>query len=545
MNGASFLSKSLESENVEYVFGYPGVAICPFVDALSESKIKTVLVRCEQNAAHAASGYARANETVGVCFATSGPGATNLITGIATAFADSIPMVVITGQVKSDHIGSDMFQEADIIGAAESFVKYSYLVKNAGDIPRIVKEAFYIASTGRKGPVLIDIPVDVLLQEAGEFKYPKDVNLRTYKPVTKGHSVQIKKVTQKLVAAKQPIICIGGGVILSGAGNEVLKFAKKYRIPMVCTMMGIGAVSSYEELFLGMVGNNGNKYANKAMNESDVLIVVGARIADRAVKHPDLITNNKVLIHIDIDTAEIGKNAGVSIPIVGDAKSVFEDLNEYELDLNFEDWFKRLESFGKTRDEDIAFNGKLVNPSPFIQLLSEKMEDDAVYVSDIGQNLIYSVSNYVSKNGKFLTSGGMGTMGYSIPAMIGAKLSNKDRQVVCVCGDGSFQMAMSELGTIKDCGIAAKILVFKNKSLGMIKEYQHNRCSNRYFMEDLGDYPYLDKIAEGYGFKYLKTANMDHIDEDLDSFLNADETVIYEVCVNSDIFVDSGKGDNL
>lgn len=544
MNGASFLTKSLEAENVKYIFGYPGVAICPFVDSLCDSFIEAVLVRNEQNAAHAASGYARVNETVGVCFATSGPGATNLITGIATAFADSIPMVVITGQVKSDHIGSDMFQEADIIGAAESFVKYSYLVKKASDIPRIVKEAFYIASTGRKGPVLIDIPVDVLMEEAGEFVYPTDVNLRTYKPVTKGHSVQIKKVTVKLQSAKAPIICIGGGVILSGAGEEVVKFARKYRIPMVCTMMGIGAVESSEELFLGMVGNNGNVCANKAISDSDVLIVVGARIADRAVKHPDLITNNKILIHIDIDTAEIGKNAGVSIPIVGDAKSVFEDLNEYEMDVNFNDWFKELDSFRKVNSGINPQFKEGVNPFKLVENLSGRMDDEAVYVSDIGQNLIFSVSNYISKRGKFLTSGGMGTMGYSIPAAVGASLGDA-RQVVCVCGDGSFQMAMQELGTIKDLNIPCKILVFKNKSLGMIKEYQHNRCSNRYFMENLSDYPNLELIAAAYGFNYIKADNDSLALTALDEFLSTDKPVIFEAVVESDIFVDSGKGDNL
>lgn len=545
MNGASLLKKSLECENVKYIFGYPGVAICPLVDALYDSSINCVLVRSEQNAAHAANGYARANECVGVCFATSGPGATNLITGIATAFADSIPMVVITGQVKSDHIGSDMFQEADIIGAAESFVKYSYLVKNVSDIPRVVKEAFYIANTGRKGPVLIDIPVDVLLKEAGEFVYPKDVNLRTYKPVTKGHSVQIKKVTMKLQSAKAPIICMGGGVILSGAKEEVVKFARKYSIPMVCTMMGIGSVESSEKLFLGMVGNNGKAIANKAMNESDVLIVVGARIADRAVKHPDLITNNKILIHIDIDTAEIGKNAGVSIPIVGDAKSVFEDLNEYELDVDFKEWAQSLKLSDDLSADRKMSDLKGTDPCLIVKELSNSMHDDAIYVSDIGQNLIYSVSNYVSKKGKFLTSGGMGTMGYSIPAMIGAALPFDAREVVCVCGDGSFQMAMNELGTIKDLGIPAKILVFKNKSLGMIKEYQHNRCDDRYFMEDIKDYPYLDKIADAFGFEYLKIDSAKGLSETISKFLQSLSPVILEADIASDIFVDSGKGDTL
>ena len=318
MIGADAIVKCLENEGVEVLFGYPGVAICPFFNSILNTDIESILVRTEQNAAHAASGYARVSNKVGVCVATSGPGATNLITGIATAYADSIPLICITGQVESKLLGYDTFQEADITGAVESFVKYSYLVKDVKDIPRIFKEAFHIASTGRKGPVLIDIPSDIQNAPISKFEYPKEINLRTYKPTVKGHSVQIKKVIAELSKCKRPIICAGGGVMLSDARSELRAFAHKYNIPVVSTLMGISAMRSDDPLYFGMVGNNGKYYANRAMNESDLLIMIGARVADRAVSQPDLITNNKVLVHIDVDPAEIGKQVGPHIPLVGD-----------------------------------------------------------------------------------------------------------------------------------------------------------------------------------------------------------------------------------
>ena len=332
MIGADAIIKCLEAEGVEYVFGYPGVAICPFYNSILSSPIQTILIRTEQNAAHAASGLTRVSGKPGVCAVTSGPGATNVITGIATAFADSIPLVCITGQVNSELLGSDVFQEADITGAVESFVKYSYLVRDVNDIPRIFKEAFHIANTGRKGPVLIDVPIDIQNAEIKKFAYPESVSMRTYKPTVKGNMVQIKKVAAELEKAKRPIICAGGGILLSDGEKELRTFAEKHQIPVVSTMMGIGVMPTRHPLFFGMVGNNGKPYANRAMNESDLLIMVGARVADRAVSQPDLITNNKVLIHIDVDPAEIGKNVGPTIPLVGDARHIFEDLLLQEFD---------------------------------------------------------------------------------------------------------------------------------------------------------------------------------------------------------------------
>jgi len=532
MLGADAMVKCLELEGVKAVFGYPGVAICPFYNSILDSKVESVLVRTEQNAAHAASGVARANHEVGVCAVTSGPGATNLITGIATAFADSIPLVCITGQVNSEQLGSDVFQEADITGATESFVKYSYLVKNVEDIPRIFKEAFYIANTGRKGPVLIDVPIDVQNAEISNFEYPAEVSLRTYKPTVKGHSVQIKKVVKELEKAKKPIICAGGGVLLSQGEKELMEFAEKYQIPVVSTMMGIGVLPTKHPLYFGMVGNNGKPYANRAMNESDLLIMVGARVADRAVSQPDLITNNKVLVHIDVDTAEIGKNAGPHIPIVGDAKYVFEDFIKQDCECNFSDWLEVLNGYKKEMEPVRKEHPGFVDPAAFITKLSEKMDKNAVYVADVGQNQIWSCGYHIVKEGQFFTSGGMGTMGYSIPAAMGAKYACPDRQVIAVCGDGSFQMSMMELATMRQHGIHSKVIVLKNTYLGMVRQYQHFTYKDNYSVVDLSGSPDLSKLAEAYDMPFIRVHNMSEADKAIEEFLNCDKACLMECLID-------------
>ncbi len=532
MIGADAIVKCLEAEGVTTVFGYPGVAICPFYNSILESDIRTVLIRTEQNAAHAASGMARMTNRPGVCAVTSGPGATNVITGIATAFADSIPLICITGQVNSELLGSDVFQEADITGAVESFVKYSYLVKNVNDIPRIFKEAFHIANTGRKGPVLIDIPIDIQNAVISKFKYPEEVSLRTYKPTVKGHAVQIKKVIKELEKAKRPIICAGGGVLLSQAEGELRAFAEKHRVPVVSTMMGIGVMPTDHPLYFRMVGNNGKAYANRAMNESDLLIMVGARVADRAVSQPDLITRDKVLVHIDVDPAEIGKNAGPTIPLVGDARHIFEDLAKEDFTCNCEEWLETLESYRRSMKSKRNPNPDFVDPAAFIALLSDKMKDDGVYVADVGQNQIWSCGYVKVKKGKFLTSGGMGTMGYSIPAAMGAKAAAPDRQVVAVCGDGSFQMSMMELATMRQHNIPIKIVVLKNNYLGMVREYQHYTYRDHYSVVDLSGSPDLEKLAAAYELPFLRLSNMEHCDEVIDRFLQEDESVLLECLID-------------
>lgn len=532
MIGADAIIKCLEAEGVEVVFGYPGVAICPFYNSILQSDIRTVLIRTEQNAAHAASGMARMTGRPGVCAVTSGPGATNVITGIATAFADSIPMICITGQVSSELLGSDVFQEADITGAVESFVKYSYLVKNVQDIPRVFKEAFYIANSGRKGPVLIDIPIDIQNAQISRFHYPEEVSLRTYKPTVKGHIVQIKKVVKELERAKRPIICAGGGVLLSDAQSGLRAFAEKHRIPVVSTMMGIGVMPTKHPLYYGMVGNNGKAYANRAMNESDLLIMVGARVADRAVSQPDLITQNKVLVHIDVDPAEIGKNVGPTIPLVGDAAHIFEDLENQEFSCEHEEWIGTLDGYRKTMEKQRTVNPDYVDPAAFITRLSERMTDDGVYVADVGQNQIWSCGYHIVKNGKFLTSGGMGTMGYSIPAAMGAKLACPERQVIAVCGDGSFQMSMMELATIRQSEVPVKIIVLKNNYLGMVREYQHYTYKDHYSVVDLSGSPDLEKLAAAYEIPFLRLKNMENIEQTLDAFLQKDETMLLECLID-------------
>ena len=552
MIAADAIVKCLEKEGVEYVFGYPGVAICPFYDSILNTNIKTILVRQEQNAAHEASGYARITGKAGVAVVNSGPGATNLITGIATAFADSIPLVCITGQVDSSLMGSDVFQEVDVSGACESFVKFSYIIRKAADIPRVMKEAFHIANTGRKGPVLIDIPIDVQKSEIRKFDYPETVNIRTYKPTVTGHAVQMKRVIKELQRAKRPIICAGGGVHLSGAKEELRTFVENNDIPVVCTMMGLGTLPTNHFLFYGMVGNNGQAYGNRAMNDADMIIMVGARVADRSVSQPDLITENKVLVHIDVDPAEIGKNAGPTIPLVGDIKHVFEEFNKATITADYSLWIDKLDGYkddtqnasrrkrhmySSTLTEE-EINALTVNPEIFIKHLSRAMEKDAVYVADVGQNQLWSCANCEIREGRFLTSGGMGTMGYAVPAALGAKLGAPDRQVVAVCGDGGFQMTMMELATMKQYKVPVKIVVLRNNVLGLVRQYQHFTYQDRFSVIDLGDsIPNFEKLADAYGIRYLQIAAVEDMDSGIAEFLANDEATLLEVIIDPKLVV--------
>ena len=542
MNGADAAAKCLELAGVTTVYGYPGVAICPVFDSLLNTDIHTVLVRSEANAAHAASGEARISGRPGVCICTSGPGATNLITGIATAYMDSIPMVCITGQVNSDLIGGDVFQEADITGAAESFVKYSYLVRKASDIPRIFKEAFHIASTGRRGPVLIDIPFDIQNQEVRKFEWPEEVNLRTYKPTYYGNPMQIRKVVTALENCERPILYTGGGVHLCQAREVVRAFSEKFNIPVVSTMMGIGAMPSKHPLYMGMAGNNGNLAANRAINESDTVILVGARIADRAVNNPAKMMANKTLIHIDVDPAEIGKNAHCDLPIVGDAKAIFTEMLKEEIHMpDLSGWVSELQTYRKKKSRRVTPE-HFTDPAYFVQKLSSAMDDNAVYVADVGQNQIWSCANVIMREGRFLTSGGMGTMGYSLPAAIGAKMADRSTQVVSVSGDGGFQMAMMELATMNQEDLDLKIVVLNNSTLGMVREAQKFSFGERYTMVDLNGGPDYEMLAKAYRLKYLKIENNDDVDDRVKKFLKTKESVLLEVIVDEDGIVRKAGG---
>ena len=550
MTGANAIVRCLELEKVSYVFGYPGVAICPFFDSLESTDIKSILVRTEQNAAHEANGYARISGKPGVCAVTSGPGATNVITGIATAFADSIPLIVITGQVESRLLGSDVFQEADICGASESFVKYSYTLRNAEEIPKVFKEAFHIAMTGRKGPVLIDIPIDVQKASLRKFQYPDDLKMRTYKPTVQGNPVQIKRLFQRLLSVKKPILCVGGGVHLAGASEKVREFSHKFNIPVVSTMMGLGTMQDQDPLYFGMVGNNGRSYGNKAMNRAELIIMMGARVADRSISQPDLITENKTLVHIDVDPAEIGKNAGPEIPLVGDLSSVLDSLLHVEAELSYPDWMEELNGIKeetelliekKKREE---LNSVLVNPHYFLRELNLALQDDAIYVADVGQNQLWSCKHYKMKEGRFLTSGGMGTMGYSLPAAIGAYFAEKEnacledkkkeKEIIAVMGDGAFQMSLMELASLRQYGVRVKLIVFHNGVLGLVRQYQKTVYKEHYSMIDLSGNPDLSLLSKAYGLSYSSIKENREVSDGIRAFLDKKENGILEVFVDAE-----------
>lgn len=525
--------RCLEAEGVPVVFGYPGATIAPFYNQLLDSGIRHVLTRTEQGAGHAASGYARLSGSPGVCISTSGPGATNLFTAIATAYSDSIPLIAITGQVATCQLGRDVFQEVDTTGAAEPFTKHSYLVKSADDIGRAFKEAFHIASTGRKGPVLIDVPVDVQ-RAAVEFAYPESVSIRGYKPRTKGHPLQVRKVAGAIRTAKQPLICAGGGIFLSGAQELVGRFCEQTGIPVVSTLMGIGVLPQEHPLYFGMLGQSGTKTANMAVRDSDLLILVGARVGDRAITRPERLESHATIVHIDIDSAEIGKNVGTTIPLVGDIVQVLTQLMELSPSCDCTPWQERLQSMKLEESAARAARpapGTGVEPGAFVRALCARLPEDSVYVADVGQNQIWSAINYSAK-GRFLTTGGMGTMGYSIPAAIGAKLAARGRTAVAVCGDGAFQMSMNELATMRQHAAPIKVVVMKNGKLGMVREIQMHSFSGREMAVDLSGSPELGMIAAAYGIDYACVNRPEEVGPALDNMLRDDRAFLLECAVD-------------
>lgn len=523
MNGAHALIESLLREQVDHIFGYAGATICPVVDALKEHpEIGYTLVRTEQNAGHMASGYARVSGKVGVCMVTSGPGATNLITGIATAYMDSIPMVAITGQVPSHLLGRDIFQEVDITGAVAPFSKHSYLVKNANDIPRVVREAFHIASTGRPGPVLIDIPIDVQEQTLKKFDWPEEVNIRGYKPSVKGNDLQIKRVVETIAKARQPLICAGGGVWLADAQEELLELAETANIPVVKTMMGIGLMPTDHPLNLGMIGAHGNHCANKALAKSDLLIMVGTRAADRAITSPDEIQRRMATIHIDVDPAEIGKNMQAAVPLVGNVKVILRQILDMGVSsTDSADWLAMLRDYRKAELSRVfPKRPGSVFPGTAIRRLGAKLDEDAVVCVDVGQNQIFTCKYFPQKHGRLLTSGGLGTMGYALPAAIGVKVAKPGRQTVVVCGDGSFQMAMNELAAIRCADLDIKILVFQNHTLGLVHQIQKSVPYHGPFGVDLDGSPDFAAIAAAYGIPSIMVREEEELDEAIEHFLS-------------------------
>ena len=539
ITGAQAIIKGLLEQGTDIVFGYPGATICPFYDELAKSEeeggIRHILVRQEQNAGHMASGYARRSGGVGVCVVTSGPGATNLITGIATAYMDSIPVVAITGQVPTAVLGRDVFQEVDITGACAPFVKHSYLVKDASQIPRIIREAFHLASTGRPGPVLIDVPSDIQNQEF-EYKDPGEVNIRGYKPSITGHIKQIKKVAQEINGTKKPLICAGGGVFSSGAQDLIKALSESARIPVVTTMMGIGVMPSADPMNLGMIGQHGNSVANYALNNNDLLIIVGARVGDRAVTNPDQMAEKTRTVHIDIDPAEIGKNLTPTIPLVGDIRHILEKLLAEAPLADSEEWISEVTQ--RSEKEKYRVSEKrpagTVGPRSFMKELGKQLDENAYVVADVGQNQIWAGKYIGVKQGRFLTSGGLGTMGYSLPAAIGVKFASPETQTVVVCGDGSFQMMLNELSTTAGNGLDIKVVLFNNRRLGMVNEIQKKAYSKGPYAVYMPETPDFCKVAEAYGIAHRKLDSEDDMADAIKEMLECDGPFLLECRIDPD-----------
>lgn len=535
MKVSDAIIKSLVNEGIDTVFGYPGGAVLPLYESLRTSDINHVLVRNEQSAAHCANSYARTTEKTGVCIATSGPGATNLITGIATAYMDSIPLVVITGQVKSTAIGKDVFQEADITGATEPFTKHNFLVKTPESILKIFKEAFYIASTGRPGPVLIDIPVDIQNMEI-KYEYPREVNIIGYKPTIKGHMGQIKRALTKLKSAKQPLICVGGGVLSSRASNELKSFIEKSRIPLIHTLMGLGSFPTNSPYYVGMVGSHGHGFSNKVVSEADLIMIIGGRVGDRFKSGFDFLNKNVDIIHVDIDPAEIGKNIDTAIPIVGDAKKILEIFIDKISPLDTEKWIDRIEAIKKSNEKIHASTTDFVDARKALGYASNLLDENAILTADVGQNQFWAAHSFEIKgNRKFLTSGGLGTMGYSLPAAIGAKLAAPEKRVVCIVGDGGVQMALSELGTLSENCLNIIVIVFNNNKLGMVKELQDSHYGKtKRFGSAFKLNPDFVKIAEAYGLSGKKVASNYEFEEAFKEALESDKGYLIECKVDSE-----------
>ncbi len=527
MTGAQILIESLKREGVEVIFGYPGGVVLPLFDKLYDAPIRFILTRHEQGAAHAADGYSRATGKVGVCLATSGPGATNLTTGIANAYMDSIPMIAITGQVKTFLIGSDAFQEADVIGITRPITKHNYLVKDAKDLARIVREAFHIASTGRPGPVLIDLPVDVQLQEA-DFVWPESAQMRSYKPTYFGHPGQIKKVARLIAASSKPVILAGGGVITSGASHELKEFAEKIKAPVTMTLMGLGGFPGTHELSLGMPGMHGTAYANHAIMESDLIIAVGSRFDDRVTGKLDSFAPHAKIIHIDIDPASISKNVKVDVPIVGDAKNVLGQLlEEIKKAADTADWLKTIEAWKKRHPLVYKDEGK-IKPQYVIEQIYEATKGDAIITTEVGQNQMWACQWYKYLYPRTLiSSGGLGTMGFGFPAAMGAKMGCPGKQVFDIAGDGSIQMNIQELATCVCNKINVKVAILNNGYLGMVRQWQELFYKKRYSYSCITG-PDFVKLAESYGAVGIRATKREEVRPAIDKALSIDNTVFID-----------------
>ncbi len=534
LTGAQIMIKSLEQEDVDYVFGLPGGAILPTFDALYDSKLKFILVRHEQGASHMADGYARATGRPGVCMVTSGPGATNTVTGLATAYMDSVPMVCITGQVATTAIGSDAFQEADVIGISRPVTKHNFLIKNVKDITQTVKEAFYIASTGRPGPVLIDFPVDVSRAEA-EFHYPEEVYIRSYHPTVTGHPLQIKKAAEAILASKRPCLYVGGGAVGSGAQKEIFELVEKTGIPITTTVLGLGIFPEDHPSSLRMLGMHGTHYANYSVQNSDLLIAVGARFDDRVTGKIDLFAPHAKIVHIDIDPASISKTVQVDVPIVGDIKIILQELNQLVKDKRDEmrPWLEQIEEWKRKHPLKYDQSGSEIRQQYVIDKIGELTQHKAVVTTGVGQHQMWAAQWYkFSAPRSMITSGGLGTMGYGFPAAIGAKLGRPDETVVCIDGDGSFQMTMCELATAVYYKIPVKVFIMDNAHHGMVRQWQELFYRRRYSGSQLGpSNPDFCKLAESFGAMGIRVSDKNEVVPAIEKALASEGPVVVQCIV--------------
>ncbi|MBD3376355.1 biosynthetic-type acetolactate synthase large subunit [candidate division KSB1 bacterium] len=552
MTGAEMIVHALQKENVKALFGYPGGAVIDIFDAMYEANVPFYLTRHEQGAVHAADGFARASGQVGVCIATSGPGATNLITGLATAYMDSIPLVAITGQVATHLIGNDAFQEADVSGITRPVTKHNYLVKNVDDLPRIFKEAFYIASTGRPGPVVIDVPKD-LQQAKTSVPYPESVSIRGYNPVIKGNKAQLKKAAQLIQSAERPLIFAGGGIVSSGASPELRKLSDKIDAPVTTTLMGLGTFPETHERALKMVGMHGTEYANYAIQEADLIIAVGVRFDDRVTGKISKFASKAQIIHIDIDPATIRKNVQVNVPVVGDIKQTLKELLKLIEEKKHTSWSAQIKSWKDEHPLRYADNGQ-IQPQYVIEQVAEMTRHKAIISTEVGQNQMWTAQyyNFVEPR-TFLSSGGLGTMGYGFPAAIGAQVAHPDKMVIDIAGDGSIQMNIQELATAVLYQLPIKIIILNNYSLGMVRQWQsifYNRrfsgtCLQRNQLcppqcDQSGEncpliyVPNFVKLAEAYGASGFYIEKIEEVRPILEKALNTPGPVIVECKISKE-----------
>ena len=542
LSGAEMVVQSLRDEGVEYLFGYPGGAVLDIYDAIHTlGGIEHILVRHEQAAVHMADGYARSTGKVGCVLVTSGPGATNAITGILTAYTDSVPMVIISGQVMSNLIGRDAFQECDMVGISRPVVKHSFIVKKAEDIPSILKKAFYIASTGRPGPVVVDIPKDTVNPNFKyPYEYPESVELRSYNPTVNGHKGQIKKALKALLVAKKPILFVGGGAISAECSKQLIQFAQRLNLPVTSSLMGLGAYPSTDKQFLGMLGMHGTFEANTAMHESDLILGIGVRFDDRTTNNLEKYCPNAKVIHIDIDPTSISKNVPAAIPIVGNAKNVLDEflslLNEEGLksQTDLESWWQEINQWKAKKCLEFDRTSGVIKPQQVMEAVYRLTKGQAYVASDVGQHQMFAALHYPFDEPRhWINSGGAGTMGFGLPAALGVKLAHPEGTVVCVTGDGSIQMNIQELSTATQYGIPVVIICLNNHFLGMVKQWQDLIYSGRHSQTYMNSLPDFVKLAESYGHVGIKIATPDELESKLQEAFSIKNKLVF-VDINVD-----------